>query len=256
MFKAALELIQQTARDAQATRLMPELSGDGRKAFVQQGGEIKEFDLAPPARRHHVHSLVDLILYARQQRNKSPIVWHGVDDVVLLTDDADRRDFVFFPLTHSTRFLVLRELAEKKPAFDQAKFIRLLRIDLGLDNVAVVAQFRKLDFTMSDVGVGDIKHGQSRLGKEIAAKIEGIADLPEELPVPVPIYQETGEREEYLVRCAVEIDPINRVFQLLPMPDELERVLDLAQAGIHKRLTTALSAIDGQAAIPVYYGEP
>ena len=255
MFRQALELIQETAQRAQEATLIPELSGDGRTAFVQQGEEIKQFAIPPKPRDHQVHSLVDLILYARRQEVKAPVVWHGCQGVVLVIDDADRRDHVSFPLTASKRLLTLQKLADDKPAFDQAKFIRLLRVDLGMDNLKVVAQFRKLDFAFGNEGSGEVRHGSDRLGKTITAKVAGVDELPDELDLPVPVYQQTGERQEYIVRCAIEIDTVNQKFQLVPLPDELERVSDLAQASIHDRLTAALGAIDGQPAIPVYYGE-
>ena len=131
-----------------------------------------------------------------------------------------------------------------------------------MDNVAVVSQFRKLDWTQANQGVGDVQHGNTRLGKEIAAKVLGAADLPDELKISLPVYQQSGERDEYVIRCAVEIDTMNQVFQLLPMPDEIERVLDLAQASIHDRLLTALqpktvgNAVTEVEPVPVYYGTP
>ena len=256
MLKEALELIQKTAQTAQKPILMAELSKDGRKAYVALGGQILEYVQEPPNRNHIVHTLVDLILYARASASVDPVAWHGPAGVVLVIKDSDRRDFVMFPLTFSNRFLMLRELAEKKPAFKQLQFIRLLRVDLGLDNLAVVAQFRKLNFTMNDGGTNDFQHGRDLLGKEIIAKVKGSSELPDELPVLVPVYQQAGERTDFTVRCAIEIDTVNQMFQLLPLPDELERVVDLAQASIHGRLTAALGEIDGQSAIPVYYGEP
>jgi hypothetical protein len=114
----------------------------------------------------------------------------------------------------------------------------------------VVAKFRKLDWESGDKGTSDIRHGDARMSKAIIAKVQGIDELPEELAVSVPVYQQTGERQEYIVNCNVEIDAVNRQFQLVPVPDELERVLDLAQASIRERLDAELKDV------PVYYGKP
>jgi hypothetical protein len=244
--------IQARACEAQSAKLLPELSGDGRKMFVQQGMEIKDFALEPKPRQHCVHSLVDLIVFARREDNKAPIVWHSEQGVCLLTDDGDRRDRVVFMLTKSDRFAVLEQLAEKKPCLDQRQLVRLLRVELGLDNVKVVQQFRKLDWQFSDETAGEVKHGQDRLGKTINAQVAGVSELPDELDIEVPVFKQTGERTEYKVRCAIEIDTVNKQFQLVPMPDELERVMDLAQADIHKRLSEGLA----EKKIPVYYGAP
>lgn len=261
MIREALELIQKTARDADAARVIVELSGDGRKAFVQQGAEIKAFDIPPAVRNHKVASLADLICYMQSPPASHPVVWHNPLGVVLVLDDADRRDRVAFELTLSERFSMLKRLAKEKPALDQKAFVRLLRIQLGLD-ATIVGKFRKVDFAAAAESSGEINHGSDKLGKTITAKVNNIAEIPDELNISVPVYQQTGEREEYLVRCAVEIDTQNRMFQLIPMPDELERVTDLAQASIHSRLQDAASKTASanpeaqREVIPVYYGAP
>ena len=87
------------------------------------------------------------------------------------------------------------------------------------------------------------------MGKSIVEKVEGVDQLPDELEVPTPVYSESGEREEYLVRCGIDIDAVNQRFRLVPLPDELCRVVDLAQASIRRRLEDALEC-------PIYYGNP
>lgn len=250
--KETLELIQQTARDAQAARLLPEL-GDGRTAFVQQGDAIKNFPIAPAVRLHEVRNLVDLIAYALRPDNPRPVVWHGPGGVVLVLDDADRRDRVVFPLTFSDRYLTLAKLAESRPALSQAQFVRLLRVDLGL-NALVVKQFRRLDWQDGRSGAAEISHGNERISQSIVAKIQGVDELPDELQVPTPVYRQDGERTEYLVRCFVEVDPANQVFGFGPMPDEMTKIIDRAQADIRSRLDAGTARDDGQ--IPTYYGQP
>jgi hypothetical protein len=241
-----LALIQDTAvKSKEAIRLDLD---DPRTAFIQHGDEIKQFVVPPPVRRHTLHSLSDLIAYAQSDAATKPVVWHGPDGVVLVMDDSDRRDLVTFPLTFSARYQRLRQLAADKPSFDQSRFVRLLRIELGLDNAAVVSKFRKLDWENGDKAAGRVQHGDMRLSKEVVAKVQGVDELPEEIRVPIPVYNQAGERQEYEMVCAVEIDTVNRAFQLIPLPDEIERVLDLAQDDIRKRLTGELET--------VYYGEP
>jgi hypothetical protein len=249
--KETLQLIQETAQKAQRAAIV-DVPGDGRHVYMQQGDHVDKLEVPPACRTHVVHSLAELIAYALNQANPKPIVWHGMEGVVLLTDDADRRDRVVFPLTQSARFKVLCKLAEETVLMQQAAFVKLLRIQLGLDNLVVVSKFRKLDWAVGNEGQSEVRHGADRLGKSITAKVQGIDELPEELDVPVPVYQQTGEREEYVVRCAIEIDAVNQRFQLVPLPDELERVMDLAQDSIGKRLAGGLD----ECKVPVYYGVP
>lgn len=265
LHRDTLELIQQTAREAQSATLLKDLNTDGRTAWVNIAGELREVKLPPTVRKHTVHSLDDLILYAARAaedcENRAdnpnppagPVVWHGRSGVVLVIDDADRRDLVQFPLTFSERYQVLRRLAEKRPALMQAEFVRLLRLELGFSN-AIVGQFRRLQWQAGSTTVGDLRHGQDKLGKDIQSVVQGVDELPEDLDVPAPVYQQYGEDEEYLVRCSIEIDTQNQRLYLIPKPDELERVADKAQASIRARLEGRLQ--DEKPKVPIYYGQP
>jgi hypothetical protein len=246
----SLKLIQSTAQSAQEANLLPTLSGDGREAFVQIGSEIKSFKLEPKPRNHVVHILDDIIQYAINQLKTGNVIWYDDSGVQLILDDADRRDSVKFPLTKSTRFVALQELAKSGKWFLQPQFVRLLRLELGVDNLTVVSKFRKLQWTMGNDSVGEAGHGNQRIGNDILSKVQGVEELPDEINIQVPVYQQAGEREEFIVRCAIEIDTINKMFQLVPMPDELERIVDLAQASIQKRLAK------GVGDIAIYYGKP
>lgn len=245
----SLKLIQDTAQQAQKAIVLPELSTDGRKAFVQQGNEIKEFVLPPPRRRHTVNLLADLIAYALRTENAKPVVWHGQQGVVLIPDDGDRRDLVVFPLTLSSRYSCLAKLAKEPQAMNQQKFCRLLRRDLGIEAV-IVQQFRKLDWKDGSGGSSEVTPTNLRVSKSIVAEVQGVAELPEELTVPSPVYVESGERDEYNVQCSIEIDVQNQAFMFGPLPDELSRIVDLHQANIRKRLEAALGTI------PIYNGTP
>lgn len=249
----ALELIQQTAQEAQRPVVIPELNSDGRRAYVQQCGRINSFELPPAPRQHVVHDLEDLIAYALRPENPRPVVWHGDSGVVLLVDDADRRDQVVIPLTHSTRFDTLAQLDAAPKPMNQQQFVRLLRRQLGLDPT-LVNRFRRLDWKAGTDGRSEIERQNVRVAKSIVAEVQGIDELPEEITVPVPVYAETGMREEYLVQCYVEIDPTNQLFGFGPMPDELQQIVDLAQAAIRKRLEQPLNRAESP--IPIYYGRP
>jgi len=245
-----LKLIQATAQEAQSAKVLTELNTDGRSAHIQIGNELREVDLPPPPRSHVVYSLVDLMEYAKQPTNAAPVVWHSDQGVVLIIDDADRHDRVIFPLSKSERFLLLSKLAKEMTPFSQAQFIRILRVGLGLDNLTIVSKFRKLQWQSGADSEGNLQHGNDKVGKTVVSKVQAVDELPDEIKIEVPVYQQAGERQEYICRCAIEIDTVNQMFQLIPMPDELERIQDLAQASIEERLGEIT------ATIPVYYGKP
>ena len=248
MLQEALELIQQTAVKAAGAEIIP-IDNDGRMEAVSIGGEIREIAVSPPLRKHIVHTLDDIINYVKTGSNHDPVVWHGENAVTLILDDGDRRDRVTLPLTKSGKFETMAKLAKEQPWLDQKSFIRLLRFDLGLDNLKVVAPFRRLQWETGAKVDSQVNRGDAKIGKSIVEKVEGVDQLPDEIDVPTPVYSESGEREEYLVRCGIEIDAANQRFQLVPLPDELARIVDLAHASIRRRLESSLQC-------PIYYGNP
>lgn len=258
MLEEAIQLIQATAVEAAEAKIV-RIPGDERRAIVQHRDKLHESVIPPPCRKHVVHTLAALMDFAREVHSKksdpngpAPVVWHGHNSVVLVIDDADRRDTVTFPLTLSGRLRLLAHLERDKRSFDQKQFVRLLRIELGMANDPVVAKFRKLGWKVADDSSGRVQHGKARMGKAIQAEVQGVDELPEEIVVEVPVYQEAGERTPYQVRCAVEIDPMNQQFGLTPLPEEIQKVMDLAQASIEQRLSEHLAELQ----IPIYYGTP
>lgn len=267
--KATLELIQQTACKAQDAQVL-DLREDGRRAWVRIGATLQAITLEPPCRRHQVHRLADLIEYAKREAVARaavptlgrPVAWHGEAGVVLVLDDQDRRDTVTFPLTFSRQFLTLKRLEAEPKAMRQDAFIRLLRLDLGVDKI-LVNLFRKLDWQNGSRTNSEIRHGADRLGREIQAEVQGIGELPEEIAVQVPVYDQPDERAEYRIDLAVEIDAANQLLQLVPLPGALLNAVACHQASIRQRLLTELQPEPDEElqdehtpCVPVYYGEP
>ena len=249
-----LELIQQTAREAQTAKII-DVPGDGRTCYVQVGKELQEFTVVPDPRHHVVDTLADLVGYAIRANKvvagAQLVAWHGERAVCLVLDDNDRRDSVCFPLSYSAPFEVLVALTPNT-WFDQQAFIRLLRLSLGLDNTRVVQQFRRLDWQASSENQGVIEKGKESLSKSMLAEVQGVDELPDELAVELPIYANPGEDSLYRVRCAVEINPRDQMLALVPLPNEIDRAKANAQFDIDKRLHAGLDKAD----VPIYFGQP
>ncbi len=258
--KETLELIQETAQKAQKAQLL-DIRGDGRTAYVQLDGKLQMVPIEPAPRNHLVCSLADLLAFAERCRDDDtadPVVWPANDEVVLIINDADRRDRVTFSLEQSEPFEALWTLRKSRPTpLDLRSFIRLLRITLGLDNQRVVDQFRKLEWKLQDGTSAEVQHTKESMGKAIMAEVQGVDDLPDELVVQVPVYRDAGERTPIDIACAIEIDARNQTLELMPLPGEVERALQLAQADIQGRLMSALPPAENEASdVPVYYGSP
>lgn len=253
--EGAILAIQKPVRDAEQLTKAVQIVDlpDPRKKLLVQSGQHEEIAVPPPFRNHTVGSLVDLISYA--DGKTKAVVWHSPESVVLILDDDDRRDCAVFPLVLSDAWEKLKKLDGQLTPLTQKDFIRLLRFVLGA-SAATITVFRKLSFQTQINGGGEIQKSRESLGNSIAAEVQGTADLPEELIVSVPIYQNAGERQVYSVRLLLEYD--GQAQRILVTPDQglLAELEEAHQADIRSRLTAGLVDDEEHPAIPVYFGQP
>lgn len=247
--KDALGLLLETAQQAAEFKLVE--NHDPRKVVVLHRSAIHAVDVPPPLRRSVVNSLETLIQVAQGEAAEKPVVWHADEFVILVLDDADRRDTVAFPLKHSRQFARLLELDEGAHCMDQRCFVRMLRQTLGV-SADLVGPFRRIDWSVHKMAGGQVEHGIDRLGRDIQAQVGQATPLPEEMVLSVPIYDQLGERDQYRsIRCDVEIDVIGERLALVPLAGEIPYAIDAAQEWIHQRLVEDLGD-----EVPVYYGRP
>jgi hypothetical protein len=235
-------------------------SGDPRQIrYLANGSEIVIDTVAEP-REHEPEALEEIIRLATRFANEdgnAPVVWYTGTSVSLVIDDETHRiETATFALQTSDVFAVLERLRLAKPGeawFDQKSFVRLLRIDLAgtLPPVTLLNPVRKVRFENGEKVSGEVRSQRESLGREIISKVESDTELPEEVTLTAPVYKTAGERDSYPVRCSVEVDPMQGKFRLLPLPDELERVRDLAVAYIGERLGVGLPET-----VPAYRGKP
>jgi len=79
------------------------------------------------------------------------------------------------------------------------------------------------------------------LGRDISREVatEGGA-IPETVVLDVPVWTTPGLDTSYRLTCAVEVDLERGMFALVPLPDEIERVENLAIEQIRERLADDL----------------
>jgi len=250
MLKEAINRLAELACEGKMIAIVPGID-DPRKVYVDEGGQLKHVEIPPPLRNHTVGTLQDLIEYAsRLGDDAAPVIWHYGNKVCLVIDDRDRRDVVTFPLTTSAEFDAIQ--TSPHDTLNQPQLIRLLRFKLGAD-AALIDKFRRLDWSHSTEGRAEVRHGKESLGKEITAKVEGVDELPDEIVVEIPLYEQQGEREEYEIHLGIEIDTVNQQFRVAAMPGQLRSAIDSHQDTIHSRLVRDLHT---KKDIPIYYGSP
>lgn len=240
-------------------------SGDPRKIIYVVNGEYHELATVSNPRDHKAGSLDDLIAVANRFAELGPglpVVWYDSDAVVLVLDDmtgdsaeGHRLEKVTLPLVVSDVFARLVALRANPPAawMEQKPFERLLRVELSgtLEPGVLLNQVRRIVWTNSSKATVAVGRQAESLGREISSKADTDGkDLPEVVRLMAPVYKTAGERERLAINCSVEIEPAECKLQLLPLPDELERVRQVAIASIGERLAAGLTGV------PAYYGRP
>jgi hypothetical protein len=253
MIKEALEFLASQARLAADVNVLDNIK-DPRAAHMSDSYG-KPFTVAQPKppRKHVIESLVDLIQLAnRFAQNCEVVTWYNESCVtVVLDDDGHRIERATFTLNESELFQRVREL--KKQRFDIKAFVRLLKVELvgTLDPHMLLNIVRSLKFENGIVVKAKLDRQSESMGREIVSAVSGDKDIPEFATLQLPVYRNLGERERFALICSVEVDPSEGRFALIPFPDEIERVQQMAVQSIHARLEGGL--LD---TAPCYYGSP
>jgi hypothetical protein len=210
---------------------------------------VEKYELPPSRRRHAVFSLADLI-QAAEKWGEHGVLFHNDEAVVLVIDDAERRDVVELKLVHSIQYKALLALLQK-PCMSQRESVRLLKYTLN-DCVpeGLYRIFAKLEFRRSNTGHADIAHGKESLGRNVEAAVQGTSEIPEQIRATIPIYSTAGVTYRRDVLLSVDVDPQDETFTIAPFPDALEKAVQEAQAAINADLQSNLPGLS------VFFGKP
>lgn len=249
MLKEAIEKLCGMIDDSATPKLFD--FGDCRNRHYVIGGVVLPIPAPLPSRV--VYSLEDLIGYAKRihdtlQPEVPMEIYYSASGVVLLPDAEDSRTKVSFSLTKSDRWKKLEAMAATPTPLDQRSFVRLLYADLYLDP-ALITPWRKMDFHAVSAISGEVARGRDRMGRDVTAQAVGADQLPETLPVSVPIYDVAGERQTYTLECRIDLDAASQRITLLPDPMQMHEIAEHHMATIASRLVEGLG--DG---VGVFFG--
>lgn len=237
-------------------------SDDPRTARLVIGGALVDRDVPPSPRSHEAGTLAEVVALANRFAGEPaeategpPVVWYDAERVVLVIDDNGHRlERTALKLETSDVFATLMKLGETKPWMDHKPFVRMLRIDLaGALEPGILERARSLIFESDSKASSVVTREKESLGRSISASVRAAnGELPEEVELNVPVYKTAGEsRQRYLIRCAIDVDHDQCRLRLFPLPDEIERVRQLAVESIGERLGEGLG--DG---VNFYQGKP
>lgn len=219
MTKEALQLLQDTAQKAQTAKIV-KIDGNPDVVLIDQGGSYTAHEL-PPKHRNHTVSDLDSLLELADRCTGKGVLWHSEEAVVLVFDDAVRRDFATVPLKFSTAYKALRDLGNGA-VVTQKDFIRLLKVTFA-DCVPpdLLPSVRTLNFSKSESGNSDLQHGKSTLGRAVESSVTGATAIPESFTVSTNVYANVLQDLTVSVRVAIDIDMEEHYFRLSVLGDDL-----------------------------------
>lgn len=252
MIKEAIDLLVGYGRQS---KFPLQVNKDDPRAehFMLEGGEPADFDKPIPPRNHCLSSLEDLIAMALADEGGSLAVFHDEEKVTLILDyDGHRVERAEFDLESADSWLTVTNRLKSGPWLDAKNLIRLLRTDLYgcLPDRELADIVRKVKIEAGQITTGETQRSRESIGREITSKVSTPIEIPERVTLMVPVYSSLGETDRYPLGCSVEVDPCRaEPFQLKPLPDEIERVQQLAVQSIGKRLKAGLPET-----CPCFYG--
>jgi len=250
MLKEAIELIVKLGRDSESMRQV-RIPGDHDRVLV--GPDLVEYRIPPEPRRHTVRTVEDLGAAAKREAAHSGIsVWHDDERVVLVLDEATRREWFEMPLQVAATFKTLRGL-ETSYLFAQRDLLSLLRVELSGCNVSseLIQGLRKLKFRSSAEVRGEIGHARESLGRDVDAEIVADIALPERIEIDSAVYTNPGEDAAWPVVCMIDPQPLVQKILFRPLPGDLDEAVRQAQRGLRGRLEATMPE-----GTPIYYGQP
>lgn len=236
--------------DAAKVRVLSDLSPNARTRRVEHQGEIKEFEIDPPARRHEVFTMDGIKQAAEKWGGTGGVIWVSEKSVVLVTDDEERLDTVAWNLQHSATWLELVKLSAY-PKLDQSTLIGYLKREFRKLNGAteLLSSVRNIKWRNQEAGNSVIEQGKESLGNSIEAEVAGVGELPELLTIPVNVFDAQGlDKIVRVVSLDLDVRPSDKAFNLRPMKDELAAAKETTLAEIAETIRQSVK-------IPVFLGD-
>jgi len=252
----ALEFLANQAKQANKSEVVFESSHAKYVRYLD--GAIQKFDKPNPARDHDAGTLSDLIALANRfgdsaKGESRPVVWYDRTAVRLVINDGDYRDDkADLTLVESGLFRAIKAL-DPRCWCEAKQFVRMLRVELygALDPATLLNAVKKVKFESGQKTTSENSRVKESLGREITAQVSAAADLPEYVVLTTQVYTTPGVETTVGIKAAVEVDPHNEKFQLVVLPDEIERAYATVMSALNEKLKSGLS--DG---IPSYQGIP
>lgn len=262
------DLAQKAAQKTEIINLSDVEPDSSIYGIVDREGKLTKLKAAAPPRCDDLKSVDQVADYisaiateeftgvaAGETSGRVPVVWVCEDQVVVVLDEASC-DAVppaaHLSLTTTPEWRTLVDLSNGREMMSQRDFIQKLRIDLAdvlTDSAkALIKAVRILRWSSGASTDAAVTRNRESLGSNLEAGVVAEAgDIPEEIVLSVRPFDDRAVQNRVSIKCAIETHPSEHALQLIPLPGELRRGMDLAVKSIQDRLSSECDC-------PVFYG--
>lgn len=246
---AQIERLTQAAQSVQVLKI------GGHSSIVylgKPGGQHEKLDLGPGFSNHQVADPDELKRWISDGRAGDEVVKNGVVFVskrrcVYLADATDGRNRAFCEMELSDQFSWLEQ--NKGKPLSQRDFVKVLRLvfrDSIPGNSDLAKRVGKVKFVTNKSNEREIEHGKDSWGAAVNSQV--VTDLPpDEVTIAIDVFRNHPSKTQ--IRVAIEIDPADEKFYMIPLPDQMRNAEKWA-------LGQVVEAIQGAPNLGVYLGEP
>lgn len=253
---AAIKEIVYLVKSSTEATLLAHPGPAGRFFLCKPNGEIDSVQ-AWPGWRQELVATADALAHLASTRvlsgSTGAELWLSEYRATLVYDRADRRDRADLPFRMSTPFAWLKENGGKN--LSQSDLVRALRVDFHgcLTNApTLLASIRRVKFQSESSSDRSISHGAESIGTSVLARAAGVTEeIPEEIQVTCPVFENAKLDRLASIGCAFEVDVAERCFRITPYPGELASAVDAALNSIACRFS--IDVFMGQCPMP---GDP
>ncbi|WP_439624128.1 hypothetical protein [Gemmata sp.] len=254
MLKEALQYMNELGRSSASS--IVETSREPHHVYFirRNNGELEKVTADEKPEQHTALSLQAVTDKAIEYAPDAE-VWYSPTEIVAVVG-KDHPGTVKLALVASDQYKRLADLKAQKPAMTQMDLIRDLRTTFR-DSLALcgdlVESLRKVNFRATATTQGEVGHGKASLGKEITGEVTGLKAIPEYVTFEFPAYANPSFRSVWCrVECALEPDPTNGCFRLLPLPGQLEVAAENALSFLADELKKELA----DSKVRLFFGKP
>lgn len=231
MLKEALQHLQSLSENAARAQIV-EVKGVPRTRWIDVAGELTPVELPPEDRRYEFFSIASLCEFLKGAAVR-PILFYCQDALFAYLDSETRCEEALLRLNATREYGALLEASAGRQ-YEQAEFIRLLRVDLGIAAPELLGVLRNVKWRRNAEGSSELQHGRESLGRSVDAEVTGTSEIPEELTFEVQMVEQL--KHQVTIEAAIEILVESQTFRLTPLAGQRRRVFDETMAALDEEL--------------------